>query len=47
LWGEAVLTYVARWAIVNRWTSQNAALGRERFDNTLLQLLKKHVHFND
>lgn len=39
--------YVARWAIVNRWTSQNAVLGRERFDKTLLQLLKKHVHFND
>jgi hypothetical protein len=44
---EAVLLYVARWAIVNRWTSQNAVLGRERFESTLAKLLESHVHFDN
>jgi hypothetical protein len=44
---EAVLLYVARWAVVNRWTSQNAALGRQRFENALSKLLEGHVHFDN
>ncbi|MGN6135825.1 MAG: DUF2764 family protein [Aureliella sp.] len=40
---EAVLLYVARWAIVQRWTSQDAQLGRERFESTLAKLLESHV----
>jgi hypothetical protein len=44
---EAVLLYVARWSIVNRWTSQNAVAGRERFENILAKLVENHVHFNN
>lgn len=43
---EAVLLYVARWAVVHRWTSQNATLGRERFESTLSKLLESHVILN-
>jgi hypothetical protein len=44
---EAVLFYVARWAIVNRWTSQNAVAGRERFENILAKVLEGHVHLDN
>lgn len=44
---EAVLLYVARWAVVHRWTSQNGPLGRERFESTLSKLLESHVVFNN
>jgi hypothetical protein len=44
---EAVLLYVARWSVVNRWTSQNAVAGRERFENTLAKLLEGHVHLDN
>ncbi|WP_164101025.1 DUF2764 family protein [Candidatus Laterigemmans baculatus] len=44
---EAVLLYVARWAIVHRWTSQNAIAGRERFESLLETLLEDHVHFDN
>ena len=44
---EAVLLYVARWAVVHRWTSQNGALGRERFESTLSKLLESHVILNN
>jgi hypothetical protein len=44
---DAVLLYVARWAIVNRWTSQSAPVGRERFENILAKVLEGHVHFDN
>jgi Protein of unknown function (DUF2764) len=44
---EAVLLYVARWAIVNSWTSQSAPVGRERFENILAKVLEGHVHFDN
>ncbi|MGN6546402.1 MAG: DUF2764 family protein [Aureliella sp.] len=43
---EAVLLYVARWGVVNRWTSRNPALGRERFEATLSKLLESHVYLD-
>lgn len=36
---EAVLLYLARWEIVERWTSQNADEGRRRFANLLRESL--------
>lgn len=36
---EAVILYLARWEIIDRWTSQNAAIGRERFQNLISETL--------
>ena len=44
---EAVLLYVARWAVIHRWTSQNETLGRERFESTLSKLLDRYVILNN
>lgn len=32
---EAVVLYVARWDVLDRWTSQNADLGKERLEHLL------------
>lgn len=40
---ESILLYVARWEIVERWTSQNAARGRERFDELIRETLGEHA----
>lgn len=44
---EAVLLYVARWALLNRWAAQDAAAGRQRFNKLLEQLVGDHVHFSN
>jgi hypothetical protein len=44
---DAVLLYVARWAIVNRWTSRNAQLGRDRITKTVSQLVESYVQFDN
>lgn len=36
---EAVLLYLARWSIVDRWTSRNAETGRTRFDQLVEETL--------
>jgi hypothetical protein len=43
---EAVLYYVSRWAIVNRWTSRNFEQGRERFAATVSRLVEEYVEFD-
>ncbi|WP_459556712.1 DUF2764 family protein [Lacunimicrobium album] len=40
---EAVVLYVARWALVNRWVSQNNVRGQERFQQSLSALVDQHV----
>lgn len=34
---EAIALYVARWDILDRWTSQNAPVGKERFEQLLAE----------
>ncbi len=41
---EAVLLYLARWAIVNRWTSRSAEAGRARFDQLIEETLGEYAH---
>jgi hypothetical protein len=43
---EAVLLYVARWSVLNRWVSQDIPSGRQRFQHSLSQLLKDHVRLD-
>ena len=40
---EAVLLYVVRWSIVDRWTSRNAEAGRARFDQLVAETLGEYV----
>lgn len=40
---EAVLLYLARWEIINRWTSQNVALGRQRFEQLVTESLDEYA----
>jgi hypothetical protein len=40
---EAVLLYVARWAIVERWSSMNAEAGRIRFEQLIEETLGEHA----
>jgi hypothetical protein len=40
---EAVILYLARWEIIDRWTSRNAEAGRQRFDNLITETLGKYV----
>jgi len=39
---EAVILYVARWDIIDRWTSRDAARGRGRFEQLISQTLGEH-----
>ncbi len=41
---EAVLLYLARWEIVNRWTSLDAELGRQRFEQLVTESLDEYVN---
>ncbi|HUT91194.1 MAG TPA: DUF2764 family protein [Thermoguttaceae bacterium] len=41
---EAVLLYLVRWEIINRWTSRDAALGRERFEQLVTESLDEHAN---
>jgi Protein of unknown function (DUF2764) len=36
---EAILLYLARWEIIDRWTSRNAEAGKIRFDSILTETL--------
>lgn len=40
---ESILLYVARWEIVERWTSQDAAHGRERFEELIRETLGEYA----
>jgi hypothetical protein len=40
---EAVLLYLARWSILDRWTSKNAAEGRERFERLVEETLGEYA----
>lgn len=40
---EAVLLYLARWSIIDRWTSRNADAGLERFDQMLKETLGEYA----
>ena len=44
---EAVLLYLARWEIINRWTSQDAELGRQRFEQLVTESLDEYVSLYD
>lgn len=39
---EAVILYVARWDIIDRWTSRDAGRGRERFQQLISRTLGDH-----
>jgi hypothetical protein len=40
---ESIMVYLARWEIVERWASQNADLGRERFEDLIQETLGEHA----
>ena len=40
---DAVLMYLARWSIVDRWTSRNSKLGLERFDSMIEETLGEYA----
>jgi hypothetical protein len=41
---EAIILYLARWEIIDRWTSQNADTGRQRFDNMITETLGEYAN---
>jgi hypothetical protein len=41
---EAVLLYLARWEIISRWTSRDAKLGRQRFDQLVTESLDEYAN---
>lgn len=41
---EAVLLYLARWEIIDRWTSRDAQAGQERFQTILTETLGEYAH---
>ncbi len=41
---EAVLLYLARWEIINRWTSRDAVHGRRRFEQLVTESLSEYVN---
>lgn len=44
---EAVILYLARWEIIDRWTSRDASRGRLRFEQLVSETLGEHGNFND
>ena len=40
---EAVLLYLARWEIIHRWVSRDAALGRQRFEQLVTESLDEYA----
>ena len=41
---EAVLLYLARWEIIDRWTSRDSQAGQERFHTILTETLGEYAH---
>lgn len=41
---EAVLFYLARWEIIDRWTSKDSEAGRARFETMITETLGEHAH---
>jgi hypothetical protein len=41
---EAIILYLARWEIVDRWTSQNADEGRRRFDDLITETMGEYAN---
>lgn len=41
---EAVLLYLARWEIIHRWVSHDAALGRQRFEQLVTESLDEYAN---
>jgi len=42
---ESIVLYLARWEIVDRWSSQNAVNGRQQFDDLVDDLLQQSRSF--
>jgi hypothetical protein len=40
---EAVIAYLVRWEIIDRWTSQNAEAGKARFANLIEETLGEYA----
>ena len=43
---EAVLLYVARWWIIDRWTTRDAEAGRQRFEQLVTETLGEYANLN-
>ncbi|MEM0926375.1 MAG: DUF2764 family protein [Planctomycetota bacterium] len=43
---ESILLYLARWEIVERWISQDAARGQERFGELIQETLGEHANLD-
>ena len=43
---EAVILYLARWEIIDRWTSRDAERGRQRFEQLITETLGEHANLN-
>jgi hypothetical protein len=41
---EALLIYLARWEIIDRWTSLDQAAGKARFETMITETLGEHAH---
>lgn len=41
---EAVLLYLARWSIIDRWTSRDAEVGKSRFDQLIEETLGDYAN---
>ena len=40
---EALLLYLARWEMINRWVNMDATIGRNRFDELVTEALDEYV----
>jgi len=43
---ESIVLYLARWEILRRWASQNADVGRQRFDDLVDGVLQQSINFS-
>lgn len=43
---EAVIFYLVRWEILERWTSRNLEIGRQRFDKLLMEALGEYANLD-
>jgi hypothetical protein len=41
---EAVLLYLARWEIIDRWTSRDPEAGRQRYETMITETLGEYAH---
>lgn len=41
---EAVLFYLARWEIIDRWTTRDVEAGRQRFETMITETLGEHAY---